>query len=223
MAVGSRSRNSSDEIHRRLRGQILLLDLPPGERLREEHLADEFGVSRTPIRQVLDRLEFEGLVDQAPGAGASVATIDMKALRDVWMMRFELAGIMGTFVQLPAPPAVLEQLKAIRHELDQIRSSRDIRALGALYHRFDDLMLEVIDNATLRQIHDLLFVRTARVWMQFLPEMDLDAEIEIMAEELDQTLEALMGSSGDHFAEVRTQHMRMLLDRFNQHLTRPLV
>jgi len=222
MEDGPRSRPTSDEIHHRLRRQILLLDLPPGERLREEHLADQFGVSRTPVRQALDRLEFEGLGDQAPGAGSSVSTVDMKVLRDVWAVRFELAEIVGNFVRPPAPTAVLENLIAIRDQIDEVRGSRDVRALGTLYHQFDDLMLEVIDNTTLRQIHDLLFVRTARVWMQFLPEMDLDAEIQIMADEIDQTLDSLRGSSGRHFADVRTKHMRMLLDRFNQHLTSAL-
>jgi hypothetical protein len=58
------------------------------------------------------------------------------------------------------------------------------------------------------------------MWMQFLPEMDLDKEIEIMAEEVEQTLEALEGESGRKLAEIRTTHMRMLLDRFNEHVTR---
>jgi hypothetical protein len=63
-------------------------------------------------------------------------------------------------------------------------------------------------------------VQTARVWMQFLPEMDLDTEIDIMAEEIEQTLGALEGDSGQALAEIRTRHMRMLLGRFNERVTR---
>ncbi len=215
--------STSDRIHDRLRGQILLLDLPPGERLREERLAEEFGVSRTPIRQALARLEFEGLIDQFPGAGAAVSMVDVRDLRDVWAVRFELAGMVGNFVRPPAPPRVLEGLTVIRSELGEVRRSRDTRALGALYHRFDDLVLEVVDSVTLRQVHSLLFSRTARAWMQFLPEADLDAEIEIMATEIDESLVALRGGSGHDFAEVRTTHMRMLLDRLNTVLMGSLV
>jgi hypothetical protein len=58
------------------------------------------------------------------------------------------------------------------------------------------------------------------MWMQFLPEMNLDTEIDIMAEEVEQTLEALESDSGKRLAEIRTTHMRMLLGRFNQHVTR---
>ena len=216
-------RPSVDEIYRALRERICLLDLEPGARLREEALAGEFGVSRTPIRQVLDRLEFERLVVQQPGAGASVAPVDMKSIRDVWALRLKVAELVGDFVRLPAPPAIVEELTSVRDELDDIRRSRDVRALGALYNRYHAALLETFANETLRWIHDLLFHQTARVWMQFLPEMDLDAEIDIMAEEIDQTLDAMAGGSGPWLAEIRAKHMHMLLTRFNDHVTKPLV
>jgi type IV pilus biogenesis protein CpaD/CtpE len=83
-------------------------------------------------------------------------------------------------------------------------------------------MLAVISNETLRRIHDQLYHQTARVWMQFLAEMDIDTEIDIMAEELEQSIDALTSDSGTRLAEVRAAHMRGLLDRFNLHVTRPI-
>jgi DNA-binding GntR family transcriptional regulator len=118
---------------------------------------------------------------------------------------------------------VIREVKRIRRSLQRVRRSRDIQALGSLYNRFHEQMLQVIHNASLSRIHDLLYVQTARVWMQFLPEMDLDAEIDVMEEEIDQIVEALAADSGQWFAEIRAKHMRMLLDRFNQHVTRPLI
>jgi DNA-binding GntR family transcriptional regulator len=208
------------QIHQELRERIILLDLPPGSRLREEHLAAEFGLSRTPIRGVLAQLEFEGLVESIEGAGARVSAIDMKAMRDVWAVRLKIGELVGDFVRLPASEAALAEVRAIRVSLAAVRESRSSRDLGAAYNRFHEAMLSVVDNAALTRIHDLLYVQTARIWMQFLPEMDLDKEIEIMAEEVEQTLEALEGESGRKLAEIRTTHMRMLLDRFNQHVTR---
>jgi DNA-binding GntR family transcriptional regulator len=213
---------TTDEIYRALRERICLLDLEPGTRLTEEALATEFGVSRTPIRQVLDRLEHERLVDQRPGAGTTVAFVDAKEIRDVWAVRLKIAELLGDFVRLPAQPPVTEALTAIRDRLHEVRQTRDLRTLGELYNRYHDLTLEVFSNETLRRIHDQLFHQTARVWLQFLPEMDLDAEIDIMAEELDETIEAMQDHDGHHLAKIRAQHMRMLLDRFNQHVTRPI-
>jgi DNA-binding GntR family transcriptional regulator len=210
---------SRHEIHAELREQIILLDLPPGSRLREEELARYFGVSRTPIRQVLDRLEFEGLVEQGVGTGARVSSLDPKELRDIWAMRLRIAAMVGDFIRLPSGPDTFDKLADIRGQLAELKSSRDIRALGALYNRYHEAMLAVIGNAALVRIYDLLYVQTARVWMQFLPEMDIDQEIDVMAEEVGETMAALAEGSVGEVAAVRADHMRRLLDRFNQHVT----
>lgn len=206
------------EIYLELRERICLLDLEPGAHLKESALATEFGVSRTPIRQVLDRLEHERLVVQRPGSGATVAILDAKEIRDVWAVRLKVAELIADFVRLPAPPGVVEQMQQIRTELEDIRASRDVRELGRLYNRYHTLLLTVLSNETLRRIHDELFHQTARVWQQFLPEMDLDSEIDIMAEELEQTLEAIEEGSASWLAEIRAKHLAMVLTRFNDHV-----
>jgi DNA-binding GntR family transcriptional regulator len=213
---------NAEQIYRDLRERICLLDFEPGAKLTEQSLAAEYGVSRTPIRQVLDRLEHERLVVQRPGAGASVAIIDSKEIRDVWAVRLKVAELIGDFVRVPAPPVVLERLADIGTDLEQVRTSRDVRALGQLYNRYHETVLMVVANETLRRIHDELFHQTARVWLQFLPEMDLDHEIDVMAEELADTADAMQERSGARLAEIRTKHMKMLLDRFNGHVSRPL-
>lgn len=210
---------SRHDIHAELREQIILLDLSPGSRLREERLAEHFGVSRTPIRQVLDRLEFEGLVDQGEGRGARVSTLDPKQLRDIWIMRLRIAEMVGEFMRLPSDQTVFDQLAAMRNELAELRDSHDLRGLGALYNRYHEAMLGLIGNQALARIHDLLYVQTARVWNQFLPEMDFDREIDVMAEEVGETMAALAEGSLEHVAAVRAEHMRRLLNRFNQHVT----
>lgn len=206
-------------IHAELRERILLLDLKPGDPMREVRLSQHFGVSRTPIRQVLHRLEFEGLVDIGEARGARVSTLDLKTLRDTWAVRLRLAHLVGDFVSLPASAGTLDRVREIRATLDEVKSTQDVKELGRLYNRFHDAVLEVVDNKTLRRIYDLLYVQTARVWMQFLPEMQFDSEVEIMGQEVDQVLVALQGSSGVELSDVRAEHMSRLLNRFNQHIS----
>jgi DNA-binding GntR family transcriptional regulator len=213
------SKPTRHEIHTELREQIILLDLPPGSRLREETLAEQFGVSRTPIRQVLDRLEFEGLVEQGEGRGARVSALDPKELRDIWAMRLRIAEMVGDFIRLPSGQDTLERLADIRNQLAELKETRDLRELGALYNRYHETMLGLVANAALVRIHDLLYVQTARVWMQFLPEMDFDLEVDVMAEEVGETMAALAEGSVTEVAAVRADHMRRLLGRFNQHVT----
>lgn len=210
------------EIYRALREQICLLELEPGSRLTEQNLAAEFGVSRTPIRHVLTQLEHERLVVQRPGAGTIVAVIDTKEVRDVWAVRLKIAELLGDFVRLPAPPAVIAELEAIRRDLGDLRDSVDLRVLGGLYNRYHEAVLQVVSNETLRRIHDQLYHQTSRVWLQFLPEMDLGAEIDVMADEVGQTIEAMRGRSGEELARIRALHMQMLLTRFNDHVARPI-
>jgi DNA-binding GntR family transcriptional regulator len=215
-------RTTTAGIYRALRERICLLELEPGSRLTEQALAAEFGVSRTPIRQVLDRLEHERLVTQRPGAGTSVATIDTKEVRDVWAVRLKIAELIGDFVRLPAPTAVIEELQAIRGELVDVGHTGDVQALGRLYNRYHEAFLLVISNETLRRIHDQLYHQTSRVWLQFLPEMDLGAEIDVTAEEVEQTIEAMRARSGAELARIRAIHLRLLLTRFNDHVARPI-
>ena len=79
-----------DVVFNTLRQAILKGELKPGERLMEIQLADRLGVSRTPIREAIRKLELEGLVLMIPRKGAEVAQISEKSLRDVLEVRRSL-------------------------------------------------------------------------------------------------------------------------------------
>ena len=76
-----------DVVFNTLRQAILRGELAPGERLMEIQLADKLGVSRTPIREAIRKLELEGLVVMIPRKGAEVARITEKDMRDVLEVR----------------------------------------------------------------------------------------------------------------------------------------
>ena len=82
-----------DVVFNTLRKAILTGQLKPGERLMEVHLADKLGVSRTPIREAIRKLELEGLVIMIPRRGAEVARITEKSLRDVLEVRRALDAL----------------------------------------------------------------------------------------------------------------------------------
>ncbi|NUS51120.1 MAG: GntR family transcriptional regulator, partial [Nocardioidaceae bacterium] len=71
-----------DDVYMRLRDAIVDGTLEPGEQLRDAELAAWLGVSRTPIREALLRLQHAGLVVARPGRSTSVATLDARAIRD---------------------------------------------------------------------------------------------------------------------------------------------
>lgn len=82
-----------DVVFKTLRKGILTGELKPGERLMEIHLANRLGVSRTPIREAIRKLELDGLVTMIPRRGAEVANITEKNLKDVLEVRQALEGL----------------------------------------------------------------------------------------------------------------------------------
>lgn len=217
------ARPTSEAIYEELRDRICLLDLPPGTPLREQALAAEFGVSRTPIREALTMLRVDGLVTPRDGGGSSVSVVDLKSMRDVYALRMKLTELIADFMIVPVPAEVIEELRRLRTEVEEAAPSRDARQLGYLYNKLHLSVLETIANEPLRTISDRLFRQTARIWIQLLPEMDWDDEVQAFLEEIDLTLEALEAGSARHMAEIRAKYMSMLLDRFNAYLTRPLI
>ena len=82
-----------DVVFNTLRKAILKGELKPGERLMEIALAERLGVSRTPVREAMRKLELEGLVVMIPRRGAQVANITEKDLNDVLEVRIALENL----------------------------------------------------------------------------------------------------------------------------------
>ena len=85
-------RNASAAATELIRQAIVDGRLPPGQRLKEEELARELGISRTPVREALLILQTEGLVDAAPNRGAVVRSHDADDLEDLYQLRALLEG-----------------------------------------------------------------------------------------------------------------------------------
>lgn len=89
-----------DVVFQTLRQAILRGELKPGERLMEIHLAQKLGVSRTPVREAIRKLELEGLVLMIPRKGAIVAEITVQDLEDVLEVRMALEELAVTICPL---------------------------------------------------------------------------------------------------------------------------
>jgi DNA-binding GntR family transcriptional regulator len=83
----------ADEVARTIEDEIVSGAIPPGQVLRQEHVCERFGVSRTPVREALQRLEALGLVTALPNRGARVRSISSAELREAFLIRAELEGL----------------------------------------------------------------------------------------------------------------------------------
>jgi DNA-binding GntR family transcriptional regulator len=208
----------SDKLYREIRDRICLLQYPPGTVLKEEALASEFGVSRTPVRRVLQRLEFERLVDINQRSGAIVTTVDLKSLKEVYALRLKLVELTGELARNRVPNGMIPALESLLERCEAFRDQYDPEGLAQLYNSFHDEMLRVIGNQALREFSDQLFHQTARVWLQILPDLDWEAEVDIMCEEIRDVLAALQAVEMQTVAQIRRDHMSLLLGRINNYL-----
>jgi DNA-binding GntR family transcriptional regulator len=129
-----RSRSAADYAYAALREEIVEGRFPPGRRMREIELASWLGISRTPTRQALSRLEIEGLVALQPRAGLVVSSLDAAAMAELYEMRGALEGTAAAM--------------AARHA-----SARDVEALVQLVEAEGALP----EDPAIRYRHNLAF------------------------------------------------------------------
>ncbi len=159
---------SLDEVvYRFLREAILLPDgLSAGERIDEQGLAGRLGVSRTPIREAIRRLEAEGLVKRAPRRGAFVVDFSPTVIDDLFSVREVLEGLAARLAATRALEAEITLLQEVfRRYADAVRA-RDIGAILQEDVRFHDLIAGASRNerllATIRMFRDQLQLLRAR-------------------------------------------------------------
>ena len=119
-----------DVVFNTLRQAILRGELKPGERLMEIQLANKLGVSRTPIREAIRKLELEGLVLMIPRKGAEVAEITEKNMRDVLEVRKALEELAVQLACEKITAEEIEEMKKAAEEFRMILKNKDITEIA---------------------------------------------------------------------------------------------
>ena len=138
-----------DVVFNTLRQAILRGELKPGERLMEIQLANKLGVSRTPIREAIRKLELEGLVLMIPRKGAEVAEITEKNMRDVLEVRKALEELAVQLACEKITAEEIEEMKKAAEEFRMILKNKDITEIAEADVRFHDIIYMATDNQKL--------------------------------------------------------------------------
>ena len=177
-------RQRAKQIYEELRGRICLLDYEPGAIIKERELANEFGVSRTPLRRVLQKLESDGLVLSRQGHGTVVTEIDLQAQKDIYLVRMKLAEIIGASQPEDPTPETLQSLDELAERCRTAMENPNPREFGEINIGLHKQIQSVIRNQPLRETSDRLFYQTSRMWFRLLPRMDLREELRLLHEEI---------------------------------------
>lgn len=202
-------------MHDAIRLRICLLEYPPGMRLSEAALAEEFGTSRTPIRRVLARLEDEGLVQSQHGVGTLVTDADIDALAEVYRLRVELTELAGRLDPVPPDAAFLAQFDRLIARGAAIVVSGTPQEFTQFDMDVFHLLLGLTANQALRDTMERYYFQTKRIWLKAAMEsqLDLHAEFRIFQHELEAIQLALRARDLEAAAHVQRAHISMSFKR----------
>lgn len=119
-----------------LRERILRGDFPDGEPLRQDALADEFGVSRIPVREALRQLEAEGLVTFNPHRGAVVSTLSLEEIHELFELRADIECDLLARAIPRMSPEQLDRANEVLDEFDDALAAEEAARWGPLNWQF---------------------------------------------------------------------------------------
>lgn len=159
-----------DVVFNTLRQAILTGELKPGERLMEIHLANRLGVSRTPIREAIHKLELEGLVTMIPRRGAEVAQITEKSMNDVLEVRRALDALCAELACDRITPEELNHLKKACEEFESAVKSKDLKLVAQTDVALHESIVRATGNQRLIQLVQNLSEQMYRYRFEYIKD-----------------------------------------------------
>ncbi|SDL60546.1 transcriptional regulator, GntR family [Franzmannia pantelleriensis] len=195
-----------EAIHRAISEAIIEQRLKPGARLREDALAEVFGVSRTGIRKILQRLALEQMVTLTPRRGASVTRPTVEEASEVFAARQLVeCGLMAAAARHLTPAAVSALRELARREHEALRSGQQSTAikLSAMFH---ERLALLAGNATLAEFVARLCSRSSLILAVYGNPGHLGCE----SHDHDELIRLLEQGDGERAAAFMSRHLKAI-------------
>jgi len=193
-----------DVVFNTLRQSILTGELKPGERLMEIHLADKLGVSRTPIREAIRKLELEGLVTMIPRRGAEVAQITEKNLKDVLEVRRALDALTVELACERITEEELVKLEEAKENFARCIKTKDANKIAQADVVFHDIILLASRNDRLMQMLANISQQMYRYRLEYVKD---DAHYDQLIEEHNVIFDAISRRDSKIGSEAIISHI----------------
>ena len=199
-----------DTVYIKIRSLILQKELTPGQKLSEINLSEQFGVSRTPVREALRCLANDGYVLLVPKNGAWVASPTRKEVEDAYMLRGKLEGWAASMASKNVTPLFLARLDEKISEEDRIFKERDIEKYLHINTAFHMIIAEASGNTVLMEYVNSILQRTF-MYMVFL-ERYFDFDNNPSLDEHREILDAFAAHDESRCVYLAEQHVRSGLE-----------
>jgi DNA-binding GntR family transcriptional regulator len=202
-------RKVTDWVYEELKSAIVDLRLAPGDPLREATLADQLGVSKTPIREALTRLEQEGLVETTSFKGAVVTGYSRQDLLEIYELRELLENAAARTAAESMADADRDRLDRICRESRKLKKNHDAVGLAALISAFDDVLFEQVRNSRIRALIENLRAHLTRIGHL---TAEIPGRIEASVDEHEKIVQAIAARDPELAERQMREHIRSVRD-----------
>jgi len=182
-----------EKILETIREAILKGDLKPGEKVAEPELAEQFGISRTPIREAFRQLESEGYLTVVPRKGAVVAALSERDIQEFYEVKSILEGYAAELAAKNLSDKELAKLESINERLKQLANDGDVKSFYKIHNEFHEMFLKAANNTKLYELIKQLGMKFSRMRMASL---SVDGRMAISVSEHDKLLDAFRNHDG---------------------------
>lgn len=193
-----------DVVFNTLRQAILKGELKPGERLMEIALAERLGVSRTPIREAMRKLELEGLVVMIPRRGAQVANITEKDLNDVLEVRLALENMAIEKACNRMTEDQMDKLWIAAREFEKTMAEGNLVRLAEADVAFHEIIYQASENRRLNQVLNNLREQIYRYRVEYLKD--------------EETRNVLVKEHEELYYAIKERNVSRALEISNKHI-----
>lgn len=209
-----------DRVYQALRDEIVFLELPPGTPVREVEVAQRLGVGRTPVREALQRLAMNYLVELLPGRGAFVAPISLPDLVKISEIRLNLEGFAAASAATRASAADREVLRGLRDKIRRVTEETPRAELISLDQDVHRAIYNATHNAFLEDALNRYLNLTLRAWVLVLDSVGGVAE---MVDEHASLLDAVIEGDAEKAGALAREHITDFENDFRTALGNPAV
>lgn len=204
------------EIYNTIRDRILFLEYQSGQILNEKVLADEFGVSRTPLREVLCRLEWEQLVRILPRSGTMVTEIEFHKMINIFQVRLEIEAMAGRFAAEMITPGHLASLEQLEKDCEALIGQRNKKGLAMIDFALRKILYDASNNPVLRDISNRLYSLTFRIWFVIMGHGEWTEEVQAMTSEVRNIRSVLTRGNPIEVGEARKSVLLRHIERIKR-------
>jgi DNA-binding GntR family transcriptional regulator len=157
---------NKEEAYEKLRVRIITNRVAPGEILKEKDLMAQLAIGRSPLREILFKLQEENLIKPLPRLGYMVTTLDIFEVRELVELRRELEGYAGYLAAQRITTAQLENLRTMMREAEtETAETKDVSNITEYFDtRFHSLLYQAAGNQKLVKVLQDLHIVMLRIW-----------------------------------------------------------